>query len=502
MLGIGNRRRTKLQAALAGVLGVGLLSGLMLGRNVIAAEPQATDKPITSAQVSKATAPLANLEDAFMAIAQKMEPSVVSIRVNRTIRTAQQGIPDIEEFFGRRGFSIPFGNMPREFRARGAGSGVIVRPDGWIMTNDHVVDGADKVTVQLADGRELEGNVRRDFRSDIALVKIDATGLVAAELGDSSTARVGKWAIAFGSPFELENTMTVGIISARSRQQQIGRGDNQRLYTGLLQTDAAINPGNSGGPLVDISGRVIGINVAIESPSGGNVGIGFAIPVNTAKYVMDQLITTGKVTRGYLGLSPRALTFAERRDLSIGNGVMIASVVNETPAARAGFEPGDVVIKIDGKPVQDDVAFREAVAAAKPGTKVEFTVLREGKPRTLTATLEEAPDLQAAARQIEEQQKAVVSKLGARFETVTPELEKKYNLGSGPAGAVIVEVEPGTAAAEAGLRPGDVVIRANGKPIAKAEDINTVANGVKSGDRVALVIFRDKSRTLVNVTIP
>ncbi len=502
MLGTGTERRTKIRAAIAGVLGVGLLSVLMLGRNVIAAEPQA-DKPITSAQVSKATAPLANLEDAFMAIAQKMEPSVVSIRVNRTIRTAQQGIPDIEEFFGRRGFSIPFGNAPREFRARGAGSGVIVRADGWIMTNDHVVDGADKVTVMLADGRELEGTVRRDFRSDIALVKIDAGSLIAAELGDSSTARVGKWAIAFGSPFELENTMTVGIISARSRQQQIGRGDNQRLYTGLLQTDAAINPGNSGGPLVDISGRVIGINVAIESPSGGNVGIGFAIPVNTAKIVMDQLITTGKVTRGYLGLRPRALTFAERRDLSISNGAMIQSVENETPAARAGFEPGDVVIKIDGKAVQDDVAFREAIAAAKPSTKMEFTVLREGKPRTLTATLEEAPDLQAVARRLEQQQQqAVVSKLGARFETVTPELEKKYNLGSGPSGAVIVEVEPGSAAAEAGLRPGDVIVRANGKQIAKAEEINIVANAVKSGDRVALVIFRDKSRTLVNVQIP
>ena len=512
MIGIGIGRRTKIQAAAAAVLGAGLLSGLMLGRNSIAADPQA-DRPISSAQVRQATAPLASLEEAFIAIAQKMEPSVVSIRVNRTVRTAQNAQPDIEDLFGGqvpRGFLSPFRNMPPQFRVNGSGSGVIVRPDGWIMTNDHVVDGADKVTVKLADGRELEGTVRRDFRSDIALVKVNASNLVPADMGDSTKVRVGQWSIAFGSPFELENTMTAGIVSARSRQQTIGRGNSSRIYTGLLQTDAAINPGNSGGPLVDIHGRVIGINVAIESPNGGSVGIGFAIPVNTARYVMEQLISTGKVTRGFLGLVPRALTFAERRDSNLKNGTLIESVTDQneqghpSPAARAGFEPGDIVTKINGNAVQDDVAFREIIAATKPGTKVVFTVIRSGKEQTLTATLDEAPDIQAAAVRQQEPRRpqAPVSKLGARLESVTPELEKKYNLGSGPAGAVVVEVEPGSPAAEAGLRPGDVIIRANGKPMATANDVTAFTGGLKSGEKVALVIFRDKTRTLLSVQIP
>ena len=508
MLGIGTSRRRGLGATAAGLLGVGILSGLMLGRNVIAAEPQ-TEKPITAAQVRQATAPLADLEGAFMAIAERMEPSVVSIRVNRTIRTtAQDRMPDIGDLFGGgqlpRGFNFPFGNTPQQFRMNGSGSGVIVRSDGWIMTNDHVVDGADKVTVKLADGRELEGTVRRDFRSDIALIKVNASNLVAAEMGDSTKVRVGQWAIAFGSPFELENTMTAGIISARSRQQTIGMGSRGRLYTGLLQTDAAINPGNSGGPLVDIHGRIIGINVAIESPSGGSVGIGFAIPVNTAKFVMEQLISTGKVTRGFLGLVPRALTFAERRDQKTKGGALIESVSDETPAARAGFEPGDIVTHINGSTVQDDVAFREIVAASKPSSKVEFTVLRGGQQRKLTATLDEAPDPMVAAQRLPqpERPKPTMSKLGARIETVTPEIEKKYNLGSGPAGAVVVEVEPGSAAAEAGLAVGDVIIRANGKPMVTANDVDAFSSGLKSGDKVALVIFRQKARTLVNVQIP
>jgi len=253
------------------------LTGCAVARNGWAAEPQRKASPevrpyISQQQVAARTAPLADLESGFIAINEKMAPSVVSIRVNKTVKTA--GLTqDFGELF--RGFEggPQMRQAPRSYKVSGAGSGVIVRADGWIMTNDHVVGDADKVMVKLTDGREFPGTVRRDFRSDIALVKINASGLVPVEMGDSDRVRVGQWAIAFGSPFELDNTMTVGIISARSREQAIGGRQDARPYTNLLQTDAAINPGNSGGALVDIRGRLVGINVAIESPSAEALGL-------------------------------------------------------------------------------------------------------------------------------------------------------------------------------------------------------------------------------------
>jgi len=506
-----NRWRVRPIAIVAAlVLAAGLL-GFILARNVRADEPQnrtraATAGPtVPSAQLEKRTTVLADLEDAFTAIAERMEPSVVSIRVKRTVRTTSS-MPDIEDFFrGFPGFpdldDLPnLRRMPRSFSTYGAGSGVIVRADGWILTNDHVVGGADKVTVKLHDGRELDGTVRRDFRSDLALVKIDASNLIPAELGDSDKVRVGQWAIAFGSPFQLSDTMTVGIISARHRQQGIGFGRQGRFYPSLIQTDAAINPGNSGGPLVDIRGRVIGINVAISSPTGGNVGIGFAIPANTAREVMNQLITRGKVVRGFLGVYPRALTPEEARRYGVKEGALIAQVSEGTPADRAGLQVEDVIVRFDGKPVKDDVALREIVARTAPGKKVDIVVRRNNREQTLTATLDTARDEPVPAQEEPAEERG--GKLGVRVEAITPETVRKFNLSDRATGVVVVDVVSGSPADEAGLQPGDVIVRANGRDIRTEADLKALADGLKSGDTANLVVHRDKTRTLVTVRMP
>jgi serine protease Do len=452
------------------------------------------------------TAALASLENGFAAIAARLEPSVVSIKVEKTMRTTSF-MPDMGNLFRDFGFpgfpdmQPPQGQpMPPTLRAQGEGSGVIVRSDGWILTNDHVVGGADKVVVKLNDGRELPGTVRRDYRSDLALVKINASNLETAELGDSDHVRVGQWAIAFGSPFELSDTMTVGIVSALHRQTTISEGGEARYYPSLIQTDAAINPGNSGGPLVDILGRVIGINVAINSPNGGNVGIGFAIPANTARYVMDQLITKGKVTRGFLGFVPAALTPVQRQRYGVpSGGALVTEVQDGTPASRAGLQVEDVIVRYDGKPVRDDVALRDMVARTAPGRSVEIVVRRNGHERTLTATPESAPNEVAMQGQPEEAQGG---KLGLRVEPVTPDNARRFNLGRATNGVVIVEIQSGSPADQAGLQPGDVILRANERPIHSGADLRSAVQSTKSGDTVRLILQRGNARELVSVQMP
>lgn len=519
-------KRARGAALGASLLLVGGFVGAAVSHRVRAAEPNQTQLAATRGAASNAlladrTVALSEMENGFAAIAERMEPSVVSIRTKRTIT---QNVPNMGDFFrqfqggqggqddddtpGQLPFRLGPGQMgpgqmqmtPRRAIVRGAGSGLIVRADGWILTNDHVVDGADTVTVKLHDGREVEGTVRRDFRSDLALVKINASNLVPVDFADSDRVRVGQWAIAFGSPFALDDTMTLGIISARSRQRGITDGSESRFYPSLLQTDASINPGNSGGPLVDARGRVIGINVAINSPNGGNVGIGFAIPANSARRVMDQLMTKGRVTRGFLGFVPRALTPSDRDSYKVTTGgAFVETVSNDTPAAAAGLQPGDVITRFNGKPVADDIALRDMVANTDPGTRVQITVVRNGREQTLTATLEAAKDPQEMARQTRE---SAGAKLGIRVEGVTPESARKYNLNGVNAGVVVVEVQSGSAAEEAGLQPGDVIVTANGAAVRSQTDLQNAVSRLKSGANVNLVVLRDKARTLVSVRIP
>jgi len=477
-----------------------VLTASILKRPSLAEDATAKGQRISATALAQRTAGLTSLEDGFVAIGEHVLPAVVSIRVRKTIVVGER-VPDIEEFFRGFGFQTPrLRTFPRQFRTEGGGSGAIVRSDGWIITNDHVVGGADKVFVKLEDGREYEGSVRRDFRSDIAVVKIPATNLPTVGFGDSTKVRVGQWALAFGAPLSLDDTMTLGIISARKRQQAIGSGDEGRFYPELLQTDASINPGNSGGPLVDIHGRVIGINVAIASPTGGSVGIGFAIPSNTARRVMDSLISNGKVVRGFLGVVPSALTPAQRQRYGVPKGGALIETVSEgTPAAKAGLQVEDVVLEINGRPVEDDVDFRNKIAEGTPGQTVDLLVRRGGKNLTIKVKLEEAPELTSASTTREET--AGTGKIGIRVEPLTPDSARRYNLGDVREGVVVVEVENGSPADDAGIQPGDVIVKADGQRVASPNDLAKILSNAKTGP-VDLVIRRGKSSTLVSVEVP
>ena len=461
-----------------------------------------------------------NVQTAFEQVAEKLRPAVVFIKSQQTISNNgnsfqfRQGRDDGQSL----PFSIPgfpgFGQgnggqfriMPQgPQKATASGSGVIVRSDGYILTNDHVVANADKVTVVLQDGREFTGRVKRDFKSDLALVKIDASGLPAAELGNSDGVKVGQYAIAFGSPFGLSDTMTVGIVSSLHRSEAIGESlQDQRFYSSLIQTDASINPGNSGGALVDIYGRVIGINVAIESPSGGNVGIGFAIPANTAKYIMDQLITRGSVTRGYLGLLPTTPTYAQRQKYGVKAGAFVKMVTDGTPAAQAGFQVEDVVTRYDGKPVDSDATFRDLVARTAPGSKVDVTVKRNGTELTLRPTLGTAPSEQAAPNNAAPQEpaKAERGKLGIQVgDASDSQLRESLNIKGSTQGAAVVEVLPGSPAQEAGIQRGDVIVRLNGQAIQNGEQLSAAARALKNGTQVNAVVRRGTETMLVQINL-
>ena len=459
-----------------------------------------------------------SMQTAFEQVADKLRPSVVYIKSRQTVNAPSgfrqgqfgqaPGDGDDNSPFGFNFPGIPRGgqqfrtmpSVPR--RAYASGSGVIVRSDGYILTNDHVVNGADRVTVKLQDGREFPGKVMRDFRSDLALIKIEASGLPAAELADSDKTKIGQWAVAFGSPFGLSDTMTVGVVSSLHRDQSIGGGNDARYYSSLIQTDASINPGNSGGPLVDVYGRVIGINVAIESPSGGNVGIGFAIPANTAKYVMDQLMTSGSVTRGYLGLAPKTPTYEEKQRYDVTEGALVMSVEDGTPAAKAGFQVEDVIVRYNGKPVADDASLRDQVARTKPGTEVPVVVKRGSAERTLNVTIGTVPNQQTAQNSPSDGAVAR-GKLGVQAANAEdPDVRKQLRLkDSITSGAVIVEVMPGSPASEAGLQPGDVIVRLNGKSVANADQLSQIAGGLKDGNSIPVVVRRGNQTVLAQINL-
>ncbi len=492
---------------IAGVFAMGALAAMGLRGN--AGQQAVPPPPINPPKQAL------DMQAAFEQVADRFRPSVVYIQSRLAApqtpmlrRGSDDGDDNNDSPFGFNfpGFPPMGGQTPMTpmypRHASASGSGVIIGSDGYILTNDHVVNGADKVTVRLQDGREFTGQVKRDFRSDLALIKINATGLPAAQLADSDGTKVGEWAIAFGSPFGLSDTMTVGVVSALHRETAIGQGGDQRFYPQLIQTDASINPGNSGGPLVDIYGRVIGINVAIESPSGGNVGIGFAIPANTAKYVMNQLMTKGSVTRGFLGLAPKTLDYDEQQRYGVHQGALVVSVQDGTPAANAGFQVEDVIVRFDGKAVTDDAQLRDLVAQTAPGTSVPVVVKRGNGERTLNVTVGTAPAEQvaqnAAPNRTDTRAKLGVSVADANDPQVRQQLGLK---GGVTEGAVIAEVVPGSPASDAGLQPGDIIVRLDGKPIANAAQLTQVAHGLGNDGTVSAVVRRGKQTLLVDITL-
>jgi len=423
------------------------------------------------------------LSDAFVAAAEAVQPSVVSIRAIKVVQPALElGELPLPPQLLRR-FQLPFegrGDGARGYEQRGMGSGLIVDPDGLILTNNHVVDGATELEVALQDGRRLPATVvGTDALTDLAVVRVDAEGLAAARLGDSDGLSVGSWVIAVGNPFGLENTITAGIVSAKARSNV-----HVAEFEDFIQTDAAINPGNSGGPLVDLHGDVVGINTAIASRSGGYQGIGFAIPSNLVKSVMDSLVRDGKVTRGMLGviIQPLDPDLARSFDYDSTDGALVAEVTDGSAADRAGMKPGDIVTAIDGRPVRTVNELRNAVAATAPGTAVDLDLFRDGRRTELSVRLDERSDAQVAAGRAD-----APEPLGLDLQPVTPDLAAAHGLPEDH-GLMIRAVEPGSAASRAGLEPGDVILDVQGKAVSTLRDFHeaTAKADLKSGVRLTI----------------
>jgi serine protease Do len=388
-----------------------------------------------------------------------------------------------------------FGQMPHEFKEHGLGSGVIVSPDGYILTNNHVVGSADEIHVTLMDKREFTAKVvGKDPKTDLALIKIDTKeALPYAALGNSTKAEVGDWVLAIGSPFGFNLTVTSGIISAKGR----ALGGN---YDNFIQTDASINPGNSGGPLFDTSGQVIGINTAIYSSTGSNAGIGFAIPIDLAKSVMDQLKTHGRVVRGWLGVEIQEVTpdLAKSFGLAEPTGALVAGVDKTGPAAKSGIERGDIIVKFGNDLVHDEHELPELVAQTPIGRSVPVEVIRGGKHMTLNVKVAELKDQELASAEGSE---SPGSNWGLTVQDLTPDIAHQIGVTNSK-GVVIRGVKPDSPAAEAGLQPGDLILEVDHQKVATADDFATLAKGAQKDKRSALLLVQRGASTLYTVVNP
>jgi serine protease Do len=439
------------------------------------------------------------LSTLFRAVSRAVQPAVVEIRVEKKVTVGGGGSTPRDPFSKFFGEDSPFGRMPRrqpsprEYVQRGLGSGVIVdAKNGYVLTNHHVVRDAKpeevKVVLHDKDGREFTPEwIRTDPPTDLAVIKIKPKGLIGAKLGDSDEIAVGDWVLAIGSPEGLEQTVTAGIISALGRTT--GRGGQ---YQNFLQTDAAINHGNSGGPLVNMRGKVIGINTAIVSRTGVNEGIGLSIPSNMVRHIMEQLIATGKVVRGYLGVKIGDIdqAMAKSFELPTTNGSLIHQVVDGSPADKAGLQAGDFITGVAGEGINNTNELRNKVATLKPGETYAFQIFRNGKRDTKKVTITEQPEDMWAAFGGEDDKpakdRAPAEKLGLTVETLTPDLARKVGYDSDVRGVLISEVAPNSNAAENGIRPGQLVLEVQGKRVETVKEFTNTVAAVKSGAGVRL----------------
>ena len=436
----------------------------------------------TRAHAASLAALDANRPPSFAAIAKKTMPVVANISTTSQ-RTPRSGSNDpIEEFFNRF-----FGEAsPRENNQRSLGSGIVISRDGEILTNYHVVRNADVIKVKLADQSEHEARlIGKDGRTDLALIKIRKTGgnLPFAKLGTSSQLDVGDWVMAIGNPFGLELTVTAGIVSAKGRV--IGAGP----YDNFIQTDASINPGNSGGPLINASGEVVGVNSAIFSQSGGNVGIGFAIPIDLARKVVEQLRKNGRVIRGWLGVRAQDLSPVAAASLGLtrssGDMAVVTDVTESSPAAEAGIRTGDVIVEFNGKAVPKSHDFPSIVADTAPGQKITFKVVRDKKEQIVAVKVGELPDDGDLNQQIE----AKDPELGLRVQRITPEATRRLGLSSSK-GVLVVEVQPGSPADQVGIEPADVIREINQRPVSNVKEFERATRQGRRGDRILLLVQR------------
>ena len=446
-------------------------------------------------------------------LVKRVMPTVVNVAVVQEVKTSgfPFGGPDQGDN-GDQGGSGPapfgpgggdpfeqfrhfFGQVPHEYKQHGLGSGVIVSPDGYILTNNHVVGHADEIHVTLMDKREFTAKViGKDAKTDLALIKINTNQpLPAAMLGNSSKAEVGDWVMAIGSPFGFNLTVTSGIISAKGR----ALGGN---YDNFIQTDASINPGNSGGPLFDTQGKVIGINTAIYSSTGSNAGIGFAIPIDLAKSVMEQLKEHGRVVRGWLGVESQEVTpdLAKSFGLAAPTGALVAGVQKDGPASKAGIQRGDIIIKFDGQTVHDEHELPELVAQTALGKTVPVEVIRDGKHLTLSARIAELKDQQIASAADTE---SPGSSWGVQVQDLTPEIAQQLGIQRSK-GVVIRQVRPDSVASDAGLQAGDVILEVDHKKVDSADDFAAFARDAQKQKKSALLLVQRGNATLYTVINP
>lgn len=493
-------KRKSPRIALALALAVAVAMGVFAGVSNRSAW-EANASPVGSAE-PQATI----LQPSFADVFERVSPSVVTISVDRKMEPSQLsampgaphfGDPSLDEFFGHF-FGAP-GMMPPQGPSKALGSGLIIDGDGYIVTNNHVIESANDIVVTLGDGKELEASVvGTDPKTDIALLKVspDDERLVPVTMGDSNKVRVGEWVLAVGNPFGLGDTATVGIISAIGRDIQSGPYDN------YLQIDAPINSGNSGGPVFNAAGEVIGVNTAIYSPNGGNVGIGFAIPVAQVKSVTDSLRQNGYVSRGWLGVQIQAIDDELAKNLQIrpNSGVLVAEVIEDSPADKADLETGDVITKYNGKDVDSPKALSMLVADSGPSTKVHLSIVRDGKDRDVTVRLGQADSSEALAANVGGASPRASDELGITVAPLTRDMRERLDVGDDTEGLVVTNVVPGGAASEKGIRPGDLILSVNGKETSGIDDFESAVAKAKTANGTArLLVRRDDSQHFVVV---
>ncbi len=424
----------------------------------------------------------------FKEIAEAVRPSVVNISTVQVMRRGANPYYGFDDEVFERFFGVPRGS----FKRSSLGSGFIMNKSGYIITNNHVVAKADEITVRLYDRREFKAKViGTDADTDLAVIKIEAGGLVPLPLGNSDSISVGDWVLAIGSPFGLEQTVTQGIISAKGRI--IGAGP----YDDFLQTDAAINPGNSGGPLVNLDGGVVGINTAISSTSGGYEGVGFAIPVNLAKKIISDIINKGKVIRGWLGVGIQEITPELAEHFKVKEGVLIAQIFKDGPAEKAGLQRGDVIVEFDGKEVKNHRELQSVVAATDVNKKVKVKVIRQGKPRVSEVSVAER-DIGAMSEA--PQYVSNDASCGITAGDITEEVRRQYGLKD-RSGVIVLELSRGSAAAEAGVMRGDIIHEVNGKVVKGLKDFEAEIARLKQGNRAVFVIERGDSMIYLAFTV-